>query len=100
MTAEAQARYAARQKALDPEAWYARRRAINTRNAAKHLGQRAANLRVQRAVKRGELTRPDACETCGKPCKPEGAHTDYSRPLDVMWLCRKCHAVMDLGKAS
>lgn len=51
----------------------------------------AAYMRVQRAIKSGLLIRPDACSLCGRACKPEAAHTDYSRPLDVRWLCRQCH---------
>lgn len=31
------------------------------------------------------------CEVCGDP-KSEGHHEDYSRPLDVRWLCRRHHA--------
>jgi len=31
------------------------------------------------------------CEICGE-IKVDGHHTDYSNPLDVMWLCRKHHA--------
>ena len=43
------------------------------------------------AVKAGKLIRPDHCESCFKECKPEGHHKDYSKPLDVDWLCQECH---------
>jgi hypothetical protein len=43
------------------------------------------------AVRSGYLTRPDKCEVCMKECKPHGHHEDYSKPLDVQWLCRICH---------
>lgn len=43
------------------------------------------------AVARGTVIRPDNCQTCGKAGKIEGHHPDYSKPLDVMWLCPKCH---------
>lgn len=55
----------------------------------------AAHRAVEKALRRGELARPDACAECGKACKPDAAHTDYDRPLDVRWLCRRCHMLMD-----
>ena len=30
------------------------------------------------------------CERCGSP-NSEMHHKDYSRPIDVVWLCRPCH---------
>lgn len=47
-------------------------------------------------VKAGNIDRPDTCEQCGKThCAIEGAHYDYSRPLDVRWLCISCHRKWD-----
>jgi uncharacterized protein (DUF433 family) len=46
---------------------------------------------VGRAICLGVLVRPSACAQCHRPCKPEAHHRDYSRPLDVVWLCRPCH---------
>lgn len=31
------------------------------------------------------------CEVCGDP-KSDAHHEDYSKPLEVIWLCRKHHA--------
>ena len=47
-------------------------------------------------VRCGNVIRPEACESCGRSgLKIEGAHKDYSRPLDVRWLCRSCHVKWD-----
>lgn len=43
------------------------------------------------AVKSKKVIRPDQCERCGVECVPHGHHHDYSKPLDVNWLCPKCH---------
>lgn len=39
--------------------------------------------------RRGKL-KPEPCLRCGSPW-PEKHHPDYSRPLEVVWLCRPCH---------
>lgn len=49
----------------------------------------AAQRDVLLAVKAGRLA-PRPCD-CGSDKKPQAHHTDYSRPLAVMWLCPKCH---------
>lgn len=46
---------------------------------------------VALAIKFGHLVRPESCEKCKKICKPQAHHDDYSKPLEVKWLCRKCH---------
>lgn len=50
---------------------------------------------VRRAIEKGVLIRPDRCELCGKECKPDAAHHDYSLPLSVHWLCKSCHNQWD-----
>ena len=50
---------------------------------------RARNM-VQKAIEKGILVRRD-CETCGSPDSVEAHHDDYSKPLNVRWLCKKCH---------
>jgi hypothetical protein len=46
---------------------------------------------VYKAVRSGRLIRPTGCSRCGKRCKPEAHHPDYSKPLEVVWLCEVCH---------
>ncbi len=55
------------------------------------LPKRRAHQLVLYAVKLGFLNRPNKCEKCEKNCKPHGHHIDYSKPLDVVWLCHSCH---------
>lgn len=54
-----------------------------------------AHSRVKRAVGSGRLVPSDACERCGhdfSASRREGHHADYSKPLEVEWLCQDCHA--------
>jgi hypothetical protein len=50
----------------------------------------AARCAMNHAVRDGHLVR-GACERCGATEHVEGHHVDYRRPLDVTWLCAKCH---------
>ena len=56
-------------------------------NAAKYI----ARYTISNAVKLGKVTRPNTCSACNKPCNVHAHHDNYSKPLDVRWLCRKCH---------
>ena len=56
--------------------------------------QRRAHGEYQKAINSGALVRPTECSDCGANCVPHGHHDDYSRPLEVRWLCAKCHAAI------
>jgi len=43
----------------------------------------------QYAVRTGKLTRLP-CEVCGE-IKSEAHHGDYTKPLEVIWVCKKHH---------
>lgn len=63
------------------------------RNSSAHR----AHVIVATAVKRGHLA-PLPCEMCGT--QPTHAHhDDYNRPLDVRWLCPRCHKAVH-GRAA
>jgi ribosomal protein S27AE len=51
--------------------------------------QAASHQAVQLGLKVGWLT-PMVCEQCGKP-QTVAHHDDYLKPLDIRWLCRRCH---------
>lgn len=60
------------------------------REAEKRSPEKArARQMVRDAVKSGKLFRKP-CEVCGNP-KSEAHHDDYSKPLEVRWLCRRDH---------
>lgn len=59
---------------------------------------KVAHHAVEWAIERGELTR-QPCEVCGAT-RVDAHHDDYSRPLDVRWLCRGHHLQIHRTKAS
>lgn len=52
-----------------------------------------AHRLVVKALREGNLTRPETCESCGKHGRIQGHHADYSKPLEVDWLCSSCHTL-------
>ena len=50
--------------------------------------RKKAHLKVYRALKNGILIK-EPCFICGK--ESEAHHPDYSRPLDIVWLCKPHH---------
>ena len=61
--------------------------------------RKKANVRAYTKVyvRRGKIVKSDTCEICGQP-HTEAHHEDYNRPLEVNWLCRKCHLELHQGK--
>lgn len=58
---------------------------------------RAQNL-LEEAIERGIIARKHQCESCGSTgafkdgrTAIQAHHDDYNKPLDVRWLCQKCH---------
>jgi hypothetical protein len=46
---------------------------------------------VSYEIQCGRLVRPSICSCCGIDCKPHGHHNDYTKPIEVEWLCEPCH---------
>ena len=58
--------------------------------------KRKAQVISGNAIRSGKLIR-QPCVFCGET-KVQGHHEDYSKPLDVLWLCTKHHAAVHRGK--
>ena len=60
-----------------------------------HPHRKKANASVARAIRSGRLS-PQPCWVCGE--RAQAHHPDYSRPLDVVWLCvlhhRQAHGLV------
>lgn len=61
-------------------------RAYRARNREKTKAQNSLNY----AIRKGDIVRGN-CEECGTSEKVHAHHDDYSKPLQVKWLCFMCH---------
>lgn len=83
-------RYSAwhRKKGKTPERLAVKARQMKE-STARHPERAAARRKVRQEISARRLVR-GACKVCGLE-KAEGHHEDYSKPLEVIWLCRKHH---------
>lgn len=71
------------------EAHPERKKIYTARSRAAHPEKYKARTAVGNALRDGRLQR-GPCEKCGA-AKVEAHHEDYSKPLEVRWLCSRCH---------
>lgn len=65
----------------------------------KHPSKRAATCALNNAVRDGRITKPITCQVCGLTgIRIHGHHEDYSKPLDVLWVCPLCHSLIHQEK--
>ena len=89
---------AALTRAWEAENW---ERVLETaeRSRKRYPEKYRARTALNHAVQDGTVTRPDRCERCNSRGKPfsdgrspiQGHHHDYTKPLEVEWLCHDCH---------
>jgi len=66
-----------------------------------HPSETATKRILAKAVKSGAIIKPLNCQICGRNhTRIYGHHSDYSNPLDVIWLCGSCHGLIHSGRIS
>ncbi len=56
-----------------------------------NLVKKCSQQKVHNAIVKGKIKRNTNCELCGSDKNIIAHHQDYLKPLDVNWLCKKCH---------
>jgi hypothetical protein len=51
----------------------------------------AAHIITANAIRSGKLLPVKNCSECNSTNKIEGHHDDYTKPLNIKWLCELCH---------
>lgn len=62
----------------------------------KYPERKIAHNRISMEVRNGRMKK-EPCKICGSS-KSEAHHEDYSKPLEVVWLCKKHHHEFDLKR--
>lgn len=78
--------------------WASRhKRAYVDRFRAKYPEKARAHDAVKNALRAGLLVKPTICQRCGlRATEPLHAHhEDYTKPLAVLFVCRRCHRELD-----
>jgi hypothetical protein len=62
----------------------------------KNKHKSSAHSAVKTALYRGDIVKKP-CEVCGED-RSQAHHEDYSKKLDVVWLCAKHHRLREMGE--
>ncbi len=65
------------------------RQVAQARHKKKHPDRAKARQKTSNAIRDGRLIR-GSCRVC-RAMPAQAHHPDYSRPLEVDWLCFRCH---------
>jgi hypothetical protein len=68
--------------------------------ASKNKYKVRAHKVVERALKRGLIVKPEFCMNCASSRRLEAHHDDYTKLLEVKWLCKICHETLTIKKHS
>jgi hypothetical protein len=71
--------------------WKGGRAASVARCKRSHLEEIRTRNIVSKHIRRGHLKRRP-CEVCGAANDIHAHHDDYSKPFEIVWLCRRHHA--------
>jgi len=86
--------YKSKMRVENPEKYDRIFHSSKKRYRVKHREKVNAENRINDALRKEKLKRPDECSVCHKKCVPQGHHFDYTKPLEVIWVCPACHSAI------
>ena len=71
-----------------------RKKNLNFKKNPHLRNQKVVNGYLDNAVRDGRKEKPSICSECFRSdLQIQGHHPSYLRPLDVVWLCTRCHGL-------
>lgn len=67
------------------------RRKASRKYATNNQNKKHAHRILNNALRDKKITKPWVCEECNTKTDLCGHHPDYAKPLEVNWLCKRCH---------
>ena len=71
-------------------------RRASTKAYENHKEKWVARAKARYAIIKGLIKKPKKCEVCEEIKPLQGHHEDYTKPLEVIFLCYSCHAEADI----
>jgi hypothetical protein len=62
--------------------------------ARKNPDKCKAKWDINNAIQKGSIVKPDRCDLCNSIGSIQGHHPDYSKTLEVIWVCDPCHKMI------
>lgn len=66
----------------------------NQKSLEDYARKHRAHCLLNKYIGQGKIIKPERCQICDSKRKIEGHHHDYDKPLEVIWVCRACHAAI------
>lgn len=78
--------------------WHEHASVLRQTDLSRRKLKKAATVAVNNALRDGRIERAGQCHYCGSLETLTAHHWNYYRPLDVTWLCSRCHRIADMAR--
>lgn len=78
---------------------YYHRKGYHQNGRTRNKKSQKATNKLHKEIEKGNIQRPLCCQLCGKnESTISGHHFDYSKPLQIIWVCPSCHRLIHKNK--
>jgi hypothetical protein len=78
--------------------WHEHASVLRQTDLARRKLKKSATSLLNNAVRDGRVLKAAQCHYCHTDGELTAHHWNYYRPLDVTWLCGRCHRIADMAR--